>query len=177
MRTNGYLDAIRQPCGTQASYKRGCRCPECKTANAAYTKAYRERNADKIRQRKNAYTGANRDREAARARKWYAENTERVAENVKRWKRENRDKHLAHKRNRYGFERSSGAREKSVDVEALWTGFCALCGLHMDRTLERGHRLSPTVDHIVPLSKGGAHTPDNLQWAHMACNSSKGATA
>ena len=31
----------------------------------------------------------------------------------------------------------------------------------------------PTVDHIVPLSKGGTHTWNNVQLAHMACNSGK----
>lgn len=31
----------------------------------------------------------------------------------------------------------------------------------------------PTIDHIVPMSKGGSHTWDNVQVAHAICNSIK----
>lgn len=33
--------------------------------------------------------------------------------------------------------------------------------------------LSATVDHIVPLSRGGSHCRTNAQCAHLACNSAK----
>lgn len=32
---------------------------------------------------------------------------------------------------------------------------------------------APTVDHIIPLAKGGTHTWDNVQLAHWSCNSTK----
>jgi 5-methylcytosine-specific restriction endonuclease McrA len=32
---------------------------------------------------------------------------------------------------------------------------------------------APTVDHIIPLAKGGTHTWDNVQLAHWSCNSDK----
>jgi len=35
------------------------------------------------------------------------------------------------------------------------------------------HSLSPTIDHIVPMSKGGNHEPDNCQTACFMCNSRK----
>ena len=35
------------------------------------------------------------------------------------------------------------------------------------------HPLSPTIDHIVPMSKGGNHEPDNCQTACFMCNSRK----
>ena len=31
----------------------------------------------------------------------------------------------------------------------------------------------PTIDHIIPVSKGGTHTWDNVQLAHHYCNSIK----
>lgn len=31
----------------------------------------------------------------------------------------------------------------------------------------------PTIDHIVPIAKGGTHTWDNVQLAHRDCNSAK----
>lgn len=32
----------------------------------------------------------------------------------------------------------------------------------------------PSVDHVIPLSKGGTHTWDNVKLAHKRCNSKKG---
>ena len=52
---------------------------------------------------------------------------------------------------------------------------CHLCGGPVDMTLAWPDRDSKSVDHVVPLSKGGAHDPSNCALAHMGCNSSKGA--
>jgi 5-methylcytosine-specific restriction endonuclease McrA len=52
---------------------------------------------------------------------------------------------------------------------------CALCGALVDLTLSYPEPLSKSVDHIVPLSRGGAHEPSNCQLAHLRCNLSKGA--
>lgn len=55
-------------------------------------------------------------------------------------------------------------------------GICQICGLPIDRTdVANGHirRNYPTVDHIIPLSKGGSHTWNNIQLAHMKCNAGK----
>lgn len=70
-----------------------------------------------------------------------------------------------------------GATIGDVDLDALWTGLCGICAQRMDRTLPRTDPLSKSVDHIVPLSKGGTHEQANLQWAHLVCNIRKGASA
>ena len=51
---------------------------------------------------------------------------------------------------------------------------CALCGITCDPGGERA--VQPTVDHIIPISKGGTHTWDNVQLACVRCNAAKGAT-
>lgn len=53
-----------------------------------------------------------------------------------------------------------------------WT--CKLCGDLILREVKTPHPLAPTLDHIIPLAKGGAHSEDNLQAAHFLCNSLKG---
>jgi 5-methylcytosine-specific restriction endonuclease McrA len=53
-----------------------------------------------------------------------------------------------------------------------WT--CKLCGQPIDRSIAWPHPKSPSLDHIVPLSRGGAHSMGNVQSAHLGCNSSKG---
>lgn len=44
---------------------------------------------------------------------------------------------------------------------------CYLCGQYLSV-----HDL--TVDHVVPLSRGGSHTLENIKPAHKVCNSRKG---
>lgn len=47
---------------------------------------------------------------------------------------------------------------------------CMLCDepLAMDKKVP--HPAAPTIDHIIPLAKGGTHEPSNVQAAHFKCN-------
>lgn len=45
---------------------------------------------------------------------------------------------------------------------------CRLCGGSID------HMRDVTVDHIVPVSRGGTDRLDNLQLAHERCNQVRG---
>lgn len=47
---------------------------------------------------------------------------------------------------------------------------CALCGVPIPKDVGPQHPLHASIDHIVPLSKGGAHSPLNVQAAHRICN-------
>ena len=51
---------------------------------------------------------------------------------------------------------------------------CGICGKPVDFRLKFPHPLSPCIDHIIPVAKGG-HPSDisNLQLAHMCCNRQK----
>ncbi len=58
-----------------------------------------------------------------------------------------------------------------IHVRDGWT--CQLCHEPIDRAIAWPHPKSPSIDHIVPLSRGGAHALSNVQSAHLGCNSSK----
>lgn len=52
-----------------------------------------------------------------------------------------------------------------------WT--CYLCGLPVQRGVSAFDPDSATVDHVVPLSRGGEHSVRNARTAHLRCNSAK----
>lgn len=62
---------------------------------------------------------------------------------------------------------------------------CGICGQPVDKSLGKvyaddgtykWHPLSPVVDEIIPISKGGSpYDRDNCQLAHRICNARKGA--
>ncbi|MGH7666898.1 MAG: HNH endonuclease, partial [Candidatus Dormibacteria bacterium] len=61
------------------------------------------------------------------------------------------------------------ARRAPVDLEFIYVrdrGTCGLCG-------ERVADADLSLDHVIPISKGGLHQPDNVQLAHRSCNSRK----
>lgn len=54
---------------------------------------------------------------------------------------------------------------------------CQLCGVATPQRLRgKNEPNSPEIDHIVPISAGGAHVPENLQLACRACNGRKSNT-
>jgi 5-methylcytosine-specific restriction endonuclease McrA len=51
---------------------------------------------------------------------------------------------------------------------------CGLCDVAVDPDLQWPDPFSGSLDHVVPLSRGGAHDPGNVQLAHLRCNTVKG---
>ncbi len=59
-----------------------------------------------------------------------------------------------------------------VDREAVFhrdNGRCWICKKIV-------HHSDRSIDHVIPLIKGGEHSPQNVRLAHMRCNSSKNDT-
>jgi 5-methylcytosine-specific restriction endonuclease McrA len=51
---------------------------------------------------------------------------------------------------------------------------CGICGKPVDKSIKVPNPMAPTIDHIIPVAKGG-HPSDieNLQLAHWTCNRQK----
>lgn len=73
--------------------------------------------------------------------------------------------------------------DRDITVKGLFLrdkGVCSICGKPCDINdyeYKGGAFIAgnnyPSVDHIIPLSKGGAHSWDNVQLAHRICNTKK----
>lgn len=67
--------------------------------------------------------------------------------------------------------------EKGITLEKLIDrdgDRCAICGLPCFFSDDYLAALYPTIDHIIPISRGGGHIWSNVQVAHRICNSHKG---
>jgi len=87
-----------------------------------------------------------------------------------------------HDGRKYGRNHRQRAKRAGVDYEPIdvadiyqrdgWK--CGICGGRIDRRTKAPHPRSASLDHIVPLSKGGGHVRRNVQAVHLACNTLKG---
>lgn len=72
--------------------------------------------------------------------------------------------------------REREAESEPISRQAVYerdNWLCGLCGGEMSRVYSPHDPLSPTLDHIIPLARGGAHLYTNVQAAHSQCNSLK----
>lgn len=82
---------------------------------------------------------------------------------------------------RYGDHRSRaafwGVKYEQIDRQSLFDRdgwVCGICALPVDPTVEFPDVGSPTIDHVMPMSRGGGHVWANVQLAHFYCNTAKG---
>lgn len=76
------------------------------------------------------------------------------------------DSHRARAR-RFGVAYEPIDRDR-VFADDEW--LCGVCGEPTDPNAAPCTPLSPSLDHIVPISRGGPHVRDNVQCAHFECN-------
>ena len=74
--------------------------------------------------------------------------------------------------------RGQRRRAEIIPIEEIYQrdrGRCSLCRKRVPAHFHslKSYAAMPTLDHIVPLSRGGNHTRDNVQLAHHGCNSAK----
>lgn len=176
------LQAWCRPCMSEASRaRREAKADEVR----AYGAAYRKANPELCKSATLRWRERNRERVAAQKAAWAARNPDKIRESRERnavakaaglaaWKAANREKVREYQRKRRvaGY----GGSLRGIDTEGLWAkggGLCPLCGDVIDRSLSWPDRYSASLDHIVPLSRGGEHSDENCQWVHLRCNMSK----
>jgi 5-methylcytosine-specific restriction endonuclease McrA len=169
-RNREYYFANRERIGMrQAEYR-----AQHREHDRAKSLAYAANHREEARARAKAWYAAHndaafRERERERARKAYATD-ERRREYVREWRRQNRALHNEYVRISEANRRA--ARNDGAGVtRAQWRELVA----QHDHRCAYCQRLRPlTIDHRIPLKRGGRHEIENILPACQPCNSSKG---
>jgi 5-methylcytosine-specific restriction endonuclease McrA len=146
--------------------------------------AYRAANAERIRQKNAEYRDRNREKLRAQGKAYYRKNKAAVKQRIKKsvakkpekykeihrlWKQRNKARVNAstHKRR----ARLAGCAENYTAAE--WLALVKACDHRCLCCGEQEPKVKLTVDHVVPVSEGGANAIWNLQPLCKPCNCKK----
>lgn len=166
--------------------------------NAQYSRDYYLAHKEEYAARGRSWSSKNKERRVQHTMTWRAKNSDRHKQYQKEWREKNRarieeariqNKHkqkgyeaaynnrhpgrkLASKMKRRALERASTINLESIQqwMQSVKSGqsfVCYYCGKRFP--VENLH-----FDHIVPLSRGGPHSVENLCASCSGCNWSKG---
>jgi 5-methylcytosine-specific restriction endonuclease McrA len=110
--------------------------------------------------------------QADRQKRWRDANKDKASANQKRWNDANPGRSNDHN------HRARAQKVGKVNYREIIErdkGACYLCGLPVDVSLPKGDPLSKHFDHVIPLSKGGPHSMENIRLTHARCNYRKAA--
>jgi len=131
-----------------------------------YDADYYLANADKIRKRASIYHHSNVGRAAGRSKTWRLNNVEQVVANARKSRVRRRAR-----------ERSVAFEPFTLDDVILRDGpDCYICGITTLVSAPPQAFNKAELEHVIPISRGGSHTPDNLRCACSRCNRIKGST-
>jgi 5-methylcytosine-specific restriction endonuclease McrA len=132
---------------------------DCKRTLLATTEFFHKQKAGKFGLRATCkvchaeYRENNKERDVIRVAKWQKNNREKYMVYNAKWQRDNSDKCNAYKAKRRAKKLNQTpdlTQEEKHQIELIYK-----------KSQELGQDWQ--VDHIIPLSKGGLHHPDNLQ--------------
>jgi 5-methylcytosine-specific restriction endonuclease McrA len=146
---------------------------ECRSCLSEKEAARRAADPEAARAYKREWWAANpqsddeKAKSALKARTWYAENMDRARGNMSRWLNANRDAYnviQARRRARKAEVLNTLTFDEWSEILESFNHACAYC-LCTDLPL--------AMDHVIPISKNGPHTAENIAPACKPCNSRK----
>ena len=168
MNKNYFGKDKRRPLGFRSECN-GCRRDyhnENRETINAKNREYGRKNREYLRDYYKIYYKENREKVNLKNRMYYKNNAERLKKYQKDFVRKNRQRYRNYNQNYYHKTRSLISTFSPQSWQQCLTYFnhqCAYCG--STESLEQ--------EHVIPVSRGGHYTPDNIIPACRSCNASK----
>lgn len=162
-------------------------CKACRNAKRTERRRENPRLAQKARERARRWFYENREQARRKRKAQYWGNPQKAIDDVRRWReenperyressarhkyrhyRQNREKYNTYVRNRRARLRNAEGTHTASDIQRMYDeqdGKCHYCG----SSLVDGFH----VDHVIPISRGGSNSPENLVLTCPTCNLSK----
>lgn len=147
---------------------------------------WRNNNPEKVKEQKKRYYEKNKIKISSSQKKYYEINKDVILERNKKWRYENKNicsmisKKWRNKNKYYSKEVDINRRAKHLNpiipgtIQLVYeknikeNGYlkCCLC----DKHIKFGE---DSIEHLIPISRGGTHDIENLGISHGLCNSKK----
>ena len=142
-----------------------------------FSRQWRKDNAERAHATAKEYRETHKKEERARRRRWA--NTPKGREAMRAAARRHYEKkpEVAKARTEQRARAYDEGDATPELIERKWLDgdqTCCVCGDLIDEALPGDDPMGRTIEHDLPISRGGRHDLDNIFFSHKRCNSSKG---
>ena len=138
------------------------------------SKLWAKKHPEKSKENKKRHYKKNAEKIKERSKQWYEDHPEKVKKRSKKWAKENPEKRrnisVISRHKRKALIKENGGNFTIGEWELLkkqYGNICPMCG-------KKEPEIKLTVDHVIPINKGGINFIENIQPLCGNCNSIKG---
>ena len=132
---------------------------------------WNKRNPEKIKKHQQDWRVRNPEKNIEKIHRYYNANREKVLAYNRKYQKANPEKARQSVHKRDAIKQQTTIEEINImEIFERDNWICQICQRQVEKNLKWPNAGFASLDHVIPLSRGGTHTKDNLQLAHLTCN-------